>query len=366
MSEKTAAELEQEAELQRARMADTADSLRAKMTPGQMVDEVSNYFRGTDGGLAFKNLTAQVRDNPIPAALVGLGVAWLFASSMAGPRAQGGQYRSSRSHSHWDGGFDDDYAETGSAGFDSWSSDQESGSGRGGPSYTERGASALSGVAHATSSAAQAVGGAVTSAASGLAGAASAAASALKGAAGAGASGMRAAGHGVSAAAGGIGSATSSLGGAAGSLRHRATSGARYADRRLRTGASQLMGVEPLILAGMGVAVGAAIGAAFPSTRLERETVGPYRDDVGEKVRQAADTVMHQASDMAHEAFDALKESVDEAGLKQQGANLAADLGEVLSKTVGTVDSSVRDKLTGLTGGEQKANDDQTEPQRSF
>ena len=76
-----AAELEREAEAARARLSDTADQIRAKMSPGQMMDEVLNQFRGGDGSQMFANLRDQARDNPMALALVGSGLAWLMMGS---------------------------------------------------------------------------------------------------------------------------------------------------------------------------------------------------------------------------------------------------------------------------------------------
>ena len=62
MTDKSAAELEREAEAARARVANTAETLRSKMTPGQLIDEMTGMFAGGDGSAAFNNLKAQVRD----------------------------------------------------------------------------------------------------------------------------------------------------------------------------------------------------------------------------------------------------------------------------------------------------------------
>ena len=75
MSDQSAASLEREANAVRTQVADTAEKLRDKMTPGQMIDEVADYFRNSDGSLALGNLKTQVRDNPLPLALVGAGLA---------------------------------------------------------------------------------------------------------------------------------------------------------------------------------------------------------------------------------------------------------------------------------------------------
>ncbi len=74
-------ELEREAEAARARLSDTADQIRARMSPGQLMDEVLNQFRGGDGSQMLANLRGQARDNPMALALVGSGLAWLMMGS---------------------------------------------------------------------------------------------------------------------------------------------------------------------------------------------------------------------------------------------------------------------------------------------
>ena len=83
------AELEREAEAARARLSDTADQIRARMSPGQLMDEVLNQFRGGDGSQMLANLRDQARDNPMALALVGSGLAWLMMGS--GPQTQIGR-----------------------------------------------------------------------------------------------------------------------------------------------------------------------------------------------------------------------------------------------------------------------------------
>jgi ElaB/YqjD/DUF883 family membrane-anchored ribosome-binding protein len=77
MSDQSSAELEREAEAARARVSDTAESIRQKLSAGQLIDEFSELFAGGDltGGL--RNLKSQARENPLPIVLVGLGLAWL-------------------------------------------------------------------------------------------------------------------------------------------------------------------------------------------------------------------------------------------------------------------------------------------------
>ncbi|TPI36891.1 DUF3618 domain-containing protein [Mesorhizobium sp. B3-1-9] len=83
MTERSAAELEREAEATRARVVATADSIRDKMTPGQLFDEFTGLFRGGAGSDMLHNLKAQVRDNPLPLTVIGAGLAWLMLGSGA-------------------------------------------------------------------------------------------------------------------------------------------------------------------------------------------------------------------------------------------------------------------------------------------
>lgn len=77
MSDQSSAELEREAEAARDRVADTAESIRQKLTAGQLIDEFSDMFTGGDLSGTARNLKSQIRDNPLPVALIGAGVAWL-------------------------------------------------------------------------------------------------------------------------------------------------------------------------------------------------------------------------------------------------------------------------------------------------
>jgi hypothetical protein len=78
MNEQSAAELEHEAEAIRSRVADTAESLKAKLTPGQIIDELTSVFSGSGGSEALSNLKLQVQENPLPLVMVGTGLAWLM------------------------------------------------------------------------------------------------------------------------------------------------------------------------------------------------------------------------------------------------------------------------------------------------
>jgi hypothetical protein len=95
MSESSTTELEREAELRRAEMTETAERLRTKLSPGQLLDEVAHTFRGGDLSTTFGNLKSQIRDNPLALTLIGAGIACMAAgvpgaASKRSPHRSGG------------------------------------------------------------------------------------------------------------------------------------------------------------------------------------------------------------------------------------------------------------------------------------
>jgi hypothetical protein len=119
MIDKSAAELEREAEAARATVANTAETLRSKMTPGQLIDEMTGMFTGGDGSAALNNLKAQVRDNPLPLTLVGAGLAWL----MFGQGASSSHARARYGTRH---GWEGDYPSSADLGYRSAGRDGDS------------------------------------------------------------------------------------------------------------------------------------------------------------------------------------------------------------------------------------------------
>ncbi len=71
-------QLEHEAETTRWQVTQTLEELRSRITPGQVIDQVVDYAR--DGGATemMRNFGRQVRDNPLPLTLIGAGIAWLM------------------------------------------------------------------------------------------------------------------------------------------------------------------------------------------------------------------------------------------------------------------------------------------------
>ena len=73
--------IERDLERTRSRMDNRLNELQDRLSPGQILDDLMGYFRGSEGGDFAHNLMASVRDNPLPAALTGIGLTWLMASN---------------------------------------------------------------------------------------------------------------------------------------------------------------------------------------------------------------------------------------------------------------------------------------------
>jgi hypothetical protein len=82
---------------------------------------------------------------------------------------------------------------------------------------------------------------------------------------------------------------------------------------------------QPLVVAIAGLAAGAAIAAALPSTDIERQTLGP----LGERVSDAASRVGEQLQEATAKAGETLKNAAEERGLNAEG------LKEVVTEAAG-------------------------------
>lgn len=68
--------LEQEINAKREHISDLVDALEQRLSPGQLMDQVLAYGKG-NGGEFFHNLGTTLKNNPVPATLTAVGMAWL-------------------------------------------------------------------------------------------------------------------------------------------------------------------------------------------------------------------------------------------------------------------------------------------------
>ncbi|PBB80789.1 hypothetical protein CK218_10235 [Mesorhizobium sp. WSM3879] len=289
MSDKSAAELEHEAEATRARVVATAESIRGKMTPGQLFDEFTGIFSGGAGSDMLHNLKAQVRDNPLPLTVIGAGLAWLMLGSGTSAATAAPGYATRRGSDGHDG--------TPTAGTGAMTSD----------TYAS--------VGDMASGAAGTVSGMASSAAGTMSDMASSAA----------------------------GSVSGMASGAAETLTNSATATADMATRATRS-AQQLMEDQPLAVAAVGLAIGAAIGAMLPHTQLEDERLGGYREQLRERAEDALEKGVDQVKQVAAEAYQAASE---EAGRQASSEGTLADkVSDVVKSAADKADQAVHRRLS--------------------
>jgi len=294
MNDKSAAELEVDAQAARARVAETADSIRSRMSPGQLIDEFTGLFTGGDGATALNNLKGQIRDNPLPMALVGTGLAWLM---MGGNRPAGNDSSATGSDIGSPGRAPRPRSTPGS---------QSNWSDRGDPDNAA-GTGVLDSVKSAT------------------AGAADAAVQAMD------------------AARATVSDATDDIRDKAGEY----TAAAGDLAQQARQSVHDVFQREPLVMAALGLAVGTAIGAMLPSTAIEDEQFGRYRDKLGEAAEDLMDKSVESAKEVAAGAYQTVKEEADRQGLKSTSDSSVVDqVAKVVKSTAERTEQAVRRKIS--------------------
>jgi len=344
MTDTSSAELEREAEQVRARISETADQLRAKMSPGQLMDEVLGQFRGGDSTRMLDNLRLQVRDNPMALALIGSGVAWMllgsgvqggrnqesFGTRSSGARPSATPY--SESYSAMSGGEGEPY-----------------GAGEGDGSMMDRASEAFGSMGDAVGTRLQGAsdreGGMASAAGDALSGAGSATRDALSGAGSATWDALSGAGSASRDALSGAGSATRDALSGAGATTRDALYGAGDAasqfGRQARNTLLDVLESEPLVLGALGVAVGVAIGAMLPATEMEREHLGQVGEALKDRAGSMAQQGIQAAKQAAGEVVDSVREEADRQGLLPGDAPIGTRVEAVVQAASEAVEANV-------------------------
>ena len=263
---KSARQIEGEADQSRARIEALLDQIQARFSPGQLMEQAQSYLKSGPGEFG-SNLGGIIKNNPVPVALAGIGLSWLALA--------GSQHQSRPDHGA--NGFDTRrVADEGDLERQSYP-DLEPRPARGVAVFPDVGDGRVEGGEDR-----------------GLDFAAR----------------SKATGESAQRLTQDVGQRLGDAGGQvrrqAGRVQDEASRGARQAkDSFLR-----LLTEQPLVVAGIGVALGALLGAALPSTAQEDEVMG-----------EASDGLKREAQDFGREqmqtAQTAIAEKVDEAGASQ-------------------------------------------------
>jgi len=82
--------LERDLADEQAKVAQTIDEIQHRLSPGQLIDEVMRHGRGTGSGVV-ANLGRTLSANPVPTALIGVGLLWLLLAPKLEPRQDAGE-----------------------------------------------------------------------------------------------------------------------------------------------------------------------------------------------------------------------------------------------------------------------------------
>lgn len=282
---KSSAEVEREVEATRGQIDRTVEALKEKMQPKELFDEATRMM----GGASNKVLTTvveQAKENPIPIALIGAGIAWLALS----------QTKKKPSYDPYSGqGYYETYE-----------------------GYDESG-----GMARRLKNKART---AVDQAKGKLTEAKTKVSDAVE--------------HARTGAADGADRAKGRFAGLSGTAQERADALRRRAQERYQ----ETLDTEPLILGAIGLAVGMAIGASFPATRAENRYIGPTRDKLVGRGRDLAKTSLQEAKTVAERAYGQVKDELHrQTGPEGEGTSLSEKAKALADAGV----STVRDEVDG-------------------
>ncbi len=234
------------AEIDRTRgeMDRTLSAIEQRLTPGQLVDQGIDYMRNSGANEFVHNLGGAAKNNPLPVALVGIGLTWLMALGRQPAQHQGyGAY------------------------------DAESS----GPGMREKASGMLHGVSERMSSAKQQLSDKVGS---------------MREGASSGMGSMR------DSASGSMSSMRDRAG--------QVSESAREQWQRARGGIDYMLREQPLALGAIGIAIGAVLAAAAPRTRKEEEMMGEASRNLIDKTKEAAEPHLEKAKETAKQAAESV------------------------------------------------------------
>ncbi len=243
--------LEREIDARRANIETIVDALENRFSPGQLIDQALAFTKG-GGGEFFTNLGISIKNNPVPVLLTTVGVTWLMLGQNQAPRSNG---QSMFGHL---GEKISDAAESIS---DSLGNAKD----------------------HLRQSAHQ-----ISDKAEHLADAAGEKLSDMK---------DRAT------------SATSSATAKMKSTSDTSQDALMRQGRQLQGSFQYMLQEQPLALAAIGIALGAAIGAALPSTQQENKILGQTSDKLTAKAKSTLNETWGAVSDAGKEMVEDLKHS---------------------------------------------------------
>jgi ElaB/YqjD/DUF883 family membrane-anchored ribosome-binding protein len=304
-SDRSSDQIRSDIDRTRADMDETFSALESKLTPGQILEEAWGLFKGGSSAGATKLLRV-VREHPLPAAVIGLGVGWLLVERSRRMDSDFDGYdggRSSYGRSRY-GASDYDESDLG----EDWESESSG-----------RLAAARDKVKDVAENAKDA----------------------------------------VASAADTVGEKASHLKDQALDLGHKAQDQAKQLKRkartqvrRARTGFWQTMEENPLLVGAATLALGVVAGLAIPSTDVEDEWMGETRDQLLDQAKELGQEALDKGKQVAETVVDTVKQEAENQGLTPQ--NLVDKVKTVAQEATNTAREEVKKQAPALAnvGGE--------------
>ena len=265
-----------EIERTRAGMSETVDAIQERLSPENLkeqakdrVEQAKDRVKEATVGKAQEagsGIVDTIRQNPLPAALTGIGLGWLFVNARKSSSEQA-RYRGDKSHAY-DYGYPPvhDYP----------------------PRYEDEGASGTS-AGQAAQRVRDGVGETATQ---------------------------------VQDKAGQVAGQAQEKAGQVASRTQDQVSNlseqARYQAQRASGGFQRMLRENPLAVGTLAVGVGAAVGLAIPETSKEHEVMGEARDNLVDKAQEKVQETQQKAQRVAEEAQSAVQQEAENQGLTNQ------------------------------------------------
>jgi len=282
-------QLEHETEQTRSRIADTLEELRACMTPGQVVNQLADRVGDAGAREFLSNLKRQTVDNPVPVALIGAGLAWLMLgrrrdSSSSSPIGQAHEHLAEGTNAAAEAIRNTAEAAARAAGRKS--SEWSEAASQTGSQWRDKAAGIADDASERIGSAADGARQSIYEAKDAT----------LQMAGSVGDQIQRGASAGYEAISDSARRTTAAM-----------ADSARLAGQRTLESGTALFGSvrqQPLVLAGLGIAIGAMIGALLPQTETEDRLLGESSDQLRERAQDFASQQDEPAKKEAARAFD--------------------------------------------------------------
>jgi ElaB/YqjD/DUF883 family membrane-anchored ribosome-binding protein len=244
-SHKDPAQLEREIDQKRGNIEQIVSALENRLSPSEIFDRVMR----NGGGKEFaSNLADTVKANPVPALLTAAGLLWLYSGRNASPTSRSSSYGSTTTSPY--GASASGYGASGSSEYGSASTSTYAASGSESHGVRDK---------------------------------------------------MHAAREKIGSAGSRVSEGTHHM---ASSVRNRASSAGqsvRQGASRANDGMQRLLHENPMAAAGIGIAVGALLGALVPPTRKEDEWLGQHSDRLTGKAKEFARTGADSLKDASRE-----------------------------------------------------------------